>query len=50
MIEAPKCPTPKCPERRNPMPLTGPRRHDKRDHITRYACPICAHEITKRTA
>jgi hypothetical protein len=50
MADPPKCPTPNCPARRNPMPLAGPRRHDKDRHITRYKCPTCAHEITKRTA
>ena len=50
MAEAPKCPTPNCPNRGQPMPPAYPRRYDSRRRITRYACPACGHEITKRTA
>jgi phosphoenolpyruvate carboxykinase (GTP) len=47
--ESPNCPTAKCLDRGKPMPLAGPRRYDKYRHITRYKCPTCAHEMTKRT-
>lgn len=50
MIEPPKCPTLKCPGRRNPMPLAASRPYDKARHATHYACPTCAHETTMRTA
>jgi hypothetical protein len=49
MADAPKCPTPSCLDRGQPMPTVNPRRYDGRRHVTRYACPKCGHRISKRT-
>jgi predicted RNA-binding Zn-ribbon protein involved in translation (DUF1610 family) len=50
MAEPPKCPTPKCTGRGEPMPPGPARRHDLDRRITRYKCPQCGHEITKRAS
>jgi predicted RNA-binding Zn-ribbon protein involved in translation (DUF1610 family) len=49
MAESPTCPTSKCADKGKPMPRAGLRRYDIARRITRYACPTCGQEISKRT-
>lgn len=50
MAESPTCPTSKCPDKGKPMQPANPRRYDHQRKITRYKCPTCEREISKRAA